>query len=162
MTTTTNIINAVKTRHIGTPLGALLTGSCDLAQAELADGRTVYITWGRNLTPEQVAAAEMDTSAAMLPGGGCEWIIPADWAEQMLASMHQMPANATGQTDDDASDARMQQRNAGGYCAVCGEDLEHMSSSNQVNGHYLCVGCLADIDAEIDDIDEIDEFAAPN
>lgn len=43
------VLVAVKVRHIGVVLPCSI-GGCDVGEAELADGRIVAITWGRNLT----------------------------------------------------------------------------------------------------------------
>lgn len=53
MTTATKIITATHIRHHATPELAFALHACDIGEARLDDGRTVYMTWGRNLTREE-------------------------------------------------------------------------------------------------------------
>lgn len=44
---------AVAIRHYATPVNFLATQSCDIGEAKLQNGKRVFITWGRNISPKE-------------------------------------------------------------------------------------------------------------
>ena len=75
-------------KWLSSPVGAIVTGSSDIGQAELEDGSTVHITWGRNIDKEaQDWYLENTVFKPIYIGasdGLCELVIPDSYVNEIM------------------------------------------------------------------------------
>lgn len=86
---TQRMFRAVKRRHVGIVRHCVALGCADIGEAVLDDGRTVWITWGRNVAPDQREGMLAHTTyeLALLgssPKAWGEYILPTGMALDML------------------------------------------------------------------------------
>jgi hypothetical protein len=83
---------SVSAAHVASIPGATALGACDIGSAQLTDGRTVAISWGRNLTKDDVEKWARATRLEFVQvGRSYEVILPDEVAAFYLPTYLTVP-----------------------------------------------------------------------
>lgn len=82
---------AKKFERLGSLPNTIALGCCDIGKAVIGEGVTVYTTWGRNLTREQVGELmfKYNYNYIETPDGWYEFILPPQDVKPLLPLLRQ-------------------------------------------------------------------------